>query len=340
MKRRKVTSKIKRSLKHGQEIKYSFIKILTGSDLTQRQIPVMKIKSTEDGPLVWLTGCIHGDEIGGIVVIQEIFEFLKKYGLKKGTVRALPLMNPLGFENVSREIPMSAEDINRVFPGDKTGSLAERMADTIFNTIKDKNPDIVIDIHNDWLHTIPYTLLEPKDLAGKNYNKIVELATVAGFPVIEEGETKEEQAHMLNTLTGSLVAAGVPAFTLELGPDKTVHEKFVDYGVAAILKILQKLEMIEIPENFEMSDLNWGEKYKNEILSYSHGERAEKSGIIRFIAKPSDEVEKGDTIARIYNTFGKLQESVVAQHDAIVLGHTDFSVAHPGMELYAFGYKK
>ncbi len=53
---------------------FSFIKILTGSDLSKRRIPLMEIYSAQDGPTVWLTGCMHGDEIGGTVVIHEIFK--------------------------------------------------------------------------------------------------------------------------------------------------------------------------------------------------------------------------------------------------------------------------
>ena len=57
-----------------QKIKYSFIKIMTGSDLSRRRLPFMSAESSKSGPVVWLTGCGHGDEVGGTVVIQEIFK--------------------------------------------------------------------------------------------------------------------------------------------------------------------------------------------------------------------------------------------------------------------------
>lgn len=55
------------------------------------------------------------------------------------------------------------------------------------------------------------------------------------------------------------------------------------------------------------------------------------------MAKPGDIVTKGRAVARIYNTFGKLQDTVRALDDGIVLGHSDSSVAFPGAPIMAFG---
>lgn len=61
-----------------QKIKYSFLNIFTGPDLSKRRLPLMQIESRNKGPVIWLTGCVHGDEVGGVVVIQEIFKRLKE----------------------------------------------------------------------------------------------------------------------------------------------------------------------------------------------------------------------------------------------------------------------
>ena len=50
--------------------RYSFLKILTGSDLSIRRLPVMSVSSRNPGPVIWLTGCMHGDEVGGLIVIH------------------------------------------------------------------------------------------------------------------------------------------------------------------------------------------------------------------------------------------------------------------------------
>jgi len=49
-------------------IRYSLLETLTGSDLSRRRLPFMLAQSAEPGPVVWLTACGHGDEVGGIVL--------------------------------------------------------------------------------------------------------------------------------------------------------------------------------------------------------------------------------------------------------------------------------
>src|SRR3989344_817712 len=147
---------------------YSFKKILTGSDLSSRRIPMMELHGKESGPTVWLTGGIHGEEVGGVVVIQEIFKILQKEQLLKGSLYAFPLMNPIGFENATRYLPMTKEDLNRSFPGEEDGTLSERIAKVIFDNIIKTKPDLVIDLHNDWTQSIPYTLIDPKNIFPKN----------------------------------------------------------------------------------------------------------------------------------------------------------------------------
>ena len=117
--------------KKSQKIKYSLLNVMTGSDLSTRRLAYLEIKSNTPGPVVWLTGCVHGDEVGGIFIIQRIFKQLRKEPLLKGAIYAFPLMNPIGFETTSRAITVSEEDLNRSFPGDEHGTLAERIAHKI-----------------------------------------------------------------------------------------------------------------------------------------------------------------------------------------------------------------
>jgi len=334
MKKRRPTKKPVKS-----EVDYSFLTLLTGSDLSSQRLPFMKVEGKENGPTIWLTGCIHGDEVGGMVTIQEVFKKLKSQGLLSGTVYGLPVMNPIGFENISRHLTATSEDINRLFPGRTNGTMGERIAERIFSTIITTKPDLVLDLHNDWINSIPYTLIDPNPgiKLKKTYDAVKNFAHQTGLIVINEAEENEDKDELLKTLSGSLLQANVPALTLELGPSYIVEDKFVDYGVSAIFNILSDLKMIKPTEIF---DYPLPKGFDDKTLHYTHQPRASKSGVVRFLAKAGDVVKTDDVIAIIYNSFGKKQETVRATRDAIVLGHADSSVAHPGMELYAFGYKE
>lgn len=69
--------------------KYQFIQLVTGTDLSKRQIPLMIIDSGISDPIAWMTASIHGDEITGTVIIHELFRLLKR-GIINGKVCAFP----------------------------------------------------------------------------------------------------------------------------------------------------------------------------------------------------------------------------------------------------------
>lgn len=320
-----------------QRLKYSFSRILTGSDLSSRRLALMEAKSIHPGPMVWLTGCVHGDEVGGMVVIQEIFRRLRKRPLLKGSLSAFPLMNPIGFETASRHIGVSKEDLNRSFPGNLAGSVAERIAHKIFSSIVQTQPALVLDLHNDWIKSIPYALVDPNPGPKRQevFKTVKRFAGQTGFLVIHERESDVKVEELKRTLTGSLLEQDVPALSLELGEAYVVNEMNVTRGVNAAWKILVELGMAAPAE--ETPPYQLPVEFGDKLLWYSHQPRSSSSGVIRFMAKPGDLVKQGQPIARIYNVFGKLQETLLAPRAAIVLGHADTSLALPGLPVMAFG---
>lgn len=314
-----------------QKVRYSFLKILTGSDLSRRRLPFMAIESVRPGPVVWLTACIHGDEVTGIVTIQEVFKSIRKQPLRNGSLYAFPLMNPIGFETASRNITLSKEDLNRSFPGDKNGSVAERIADKIFSTIKETKPTLVLDLHNDWMKSIPYALVDtnPRGAHKQAYEYTRKVAEKSGFLVVLETEDTTR------SFSYSLIEHDIPALTIELGESYVVNEQNVAYGVKSILDILSHLEMVNKPA--EPFTFKTTQAISAKTLKLSSLPVSSASGIVRFLTKPGAVVKKGQAVAKIYNAFGKLQDTLLCRSDGVVLGHSDFSVAFPGAPVMAFG---
>ncbi len=319
-------------VKKSQEIKYSFLEILTGSDLSRRRLHLLTTVSKKPGPVVWLTACSHGDEVAGIAVVQEIFKIIQKKPLQQGSLYALPLMNPLGFETVSRNITFSQEDLNRSFPGNKKGSLAERIAEKIFTSIKQTRPTLVLDLHNDWKNSIPHTFLDPRPAAcqNKTYQKTKIFSQKAGFLIILD-TTNEFQKN----LSYNLLKKNIPALTLELGEPCVVNEKNVKLGVKAVLNLLTDLKMLKLEK--ETLAYNLPKTLKGKILKYSYQPVSSTSGLIRFLVKPGVLVKKGQPMAKIYNIFGELQETITAEKPGVVLGHCDSAAVFPGMPVISLG---
>jgi len=316
-------------MKNRQKAGYTFLKILTGSDLSRRRLPLMSARSGKPGPVVWLTSCIHGDEVTGIVIIQEVFKAIRKHPLVQGSLNAFPLMNPIGFETGSRNITFSKEDLNRSFPGNVSGSLAERIAEKIFSTIRATNPQLVLDLHCDWIRSMPYTLIDQSPgAAGRDaYMKMKNIARSTGLLVVQEAELQR------GTFSFSLLEHNIPAITLELGESYVVSEENVKLGVESIFSVLASLEMVEprsVPFQYALP-----KEFKAKVLRFSSKPVSPTSGIIRFLVGAGDVVKKGQPVAKIYNTFGKLQKTILCLEDGIVLGHSDSSVAYPGAPLMA-----
>lgn len=313
-------------------LKFAFKKILTGSDLSRRRIPFIIADTGVPGPVCWLTACSHGDEVGGIVIIQEIIKKIKTRNyLKKGMVYAFPLMNPIGFETGSRRITFSQEDLNRSFPGNPKGSLGERIAAIIFTTILETAPDLVIDLHTDWIQSIPYALVDPtpSDENTSAWGIARHYALATGFLAIHDSE------HVRGALSYTLQKHRIPAFTLELGESYIVNEQNIQYGIRALENVLACLGMID--ESGEKRPHPLPENSTGRLLKYAARPYSSTSGIVRFLAQPGDVIKAGKPFAKIYNVFGKLQETMKTETDVIVLGHVDTSVAFPGGPVMAFG---
>ena len=123
--------------------------------------------------------------------------------------------------------------------------------------------------------------------------------------------------------------------TLELGEAYVVNERNVGYGVRAIWNCLAAMAMV--PQESETFQYPVPEPYRRRFLPYYGDLVSSTSGIIRFLVKPGEVVRAGQPIARSYNAFGKLLETVTSPYDGILLGHSDSSVAYPGEPIAALG---
>jgi len=297
-------------------------------DIIQRRIPVLIADSKVSGPVIWLTACIHGDEVGGTAIVHEVFSRLRKCGLKRGAVHAYPLVNSLGFENVSRFINTDREDLNRCFPGNPRGTMGQQIARRLFDTIMRSNPELVIDLHNDWVRSVAYALVDPRECyaTARLRSRVVAAARATGLFLVEDSE----MFHPLrNTLAGAAVAAGVPAFTVEAGGAFSIDEDSVAQGADAILSVLKFLGMIDeaaTPTRRHAPAVPY--RYTNRPLCTT-------SGLIRFAVSPGQAVRRGDLLAQVYSAFGSREESLHAVGDGVVLGLEDHARVLPGCEVIA-----
>lgn len=114
-------------------------RVLPGTGL-ENTVTVKKGK--KEGALVYIVAGIHGDESAGWMAAER----LKKLRPKSGTVYLLSPANRYGAEHDQR-LTKEKRDLNRNFPGDPEGCDAEQIAAAIYADIREKQPDLVLDLH-------------------------------------------------------------------------------------------------------------------------------------------------------------------------------------------------
>ncbi|TAL57558.1 MAG: hypothetical protein EPN85_13825 [Bacteroidetes bacterium] len=305
-----------------------FIPLLTGIDLSTRQLPLLIADSGKAGPTVWITAAIHGDEVTGTAIIQSLFSRFKKKALIAGKVYAVPILNPSGFERISRREAFTDADLNRHFNGRAFGSTPERIAAGILSAVLATKPDYVIDIHTDSINSIPYTLVDvPKTLKNrKTLEKSVTIAQTLGFPWALDTE-KSAGYPPEQCFTGRLQTEGVPAITIEIGWPCVIVDDYRRMGVNAIWEVFEALGMVE------------GEKklistIPTDVNTFTERLATQSTGIIAYEVKPGDAVKEGQVLGRVRNVFGEQIEVLPSPVDGRIFSHEDQSVTFPGLALF------
>lgn len=109
------------------------------------QIPITQIRNG-DGPTVLLTAGLHGDEYEGPIALMKLARGLAPESLS-GRLIVVPCMNLPAVRAGTRLSPIDGRNMNRVFPGQRDGTVSELIADFIYRRLVPA-ADVVIDLHS------------------------------------------------------------------------------------------------------------------------------------------------------------------------------------------------
>lgn len=178
----------------------------------------------------------HGDELDGQYICYEIIKKIHMYPEKlKGIVDIYPDVNPLGIDMGSRGIPMFDLDMNRVFPGDNNGAVAEYTAAGLIDDII--GSDFCLDIHssNIFLKEMPQLRM-----TEENKDKLLPYAKKlnADFIWIYSSKTVLDA-----TLAYRLNNMGVPTLVAEMGVGHRINNEYCQQLIEGIFNLMTELEV-------------------------------------------------------------------------------------------------
>jgi hypothetical protein len=278
-------------------------------------LPVHVLHGRRPGPRLFLTAAVHGDEINGVGIIRRL---LRSGALKnlRGTLLAVPVVNPYGFVRLSRYLP-DRRDLNRSFPGSGSGSLAARLAATLMAEVV-ADSDLGIDLHTGAAHRENL----PQIRAQLDEPGVSELARAFGAPVILNAELRD------GSLRGEAGTLGVPVMVYEAGEALRFDELSIRAGVRGVLSVMRHIGMIRdgarrarpVSEPVVARSTTWA--------------RAHQSGILRFLKPLGARVQKGERLANVADPFGDGEDPVLSPASGIVIGRTNLPLVTEGEALF------
>jgi uncharacterized protein len=281
---------------------------------TPINLSVHVIHGTKPGPVFFIAGVVHGDEILGVEIVKRVAQHAALRDLA-GTVLAVPIVNAFGFLNHSRYMP-DRRDLNRSFPGSDRGSLASLLADLFLKEVV-MRAQYGIDIHTAALHrsNLPQIRIAPDE------QELLELAQSFAPPVILVSKLRD------GTLRQCARDRGVKVLLYEAGEALRFDEGAIETGVSGILGVMAQLKMISYAPK---PGLAW----MPIISTASTWLRAPEGGILRSTLSIGAQVERGDMLGEISNPLGDLSVPVTADADGIIVGKTNLPVVNRGDALF------
>ena len=303
-------------------------------------LPVVIVQGAEDGPCLWLTAAIHGNEHSGPLVLHRLIDEALVAQLE-GTIVAIPALSPAGLRTEKRVPYHDTKDPNRLWPDGKPekapdaertpASVLERAYARLFEQITE-TADYLIDFHNAWPHSIPFAFLDrvlfrpgPKEAerrkeAEQLSNTMIEMLEAFGHTIIREYPVKhyfDSELHR-STSAAVLLLARKPAFTVELGTQLMPMPSILEAAVAGTRNVLRWAGMLpgsmEKIEGIQVVDPGFP-------VHRSRALRAVEPCIADVHVQSGDIIHAGDALADLRDIWGRPLEKpvLVAEHDGIVL---------------------
>jgi hypothetical protein len=315
------------------------------------QLAVVIVSGKRDGPTLWLTANIHGDEVAGIPVLHRLLHEDLSERLR-GTLVVMPSLNPAGLRTRKRHPYYDDRDPNRTFPGwrrtdgaPREPTVFERLTARLFDAMKG-SADYYIDLHCASMLSIPFSIrdrvlyrLESELPAARELSRTLdEMVAAFGFGAVAEYAAPQYVAKELNRSTtgAALQELRVPAFTVELGGHTIATESNVAAAVIGLRNVMRWAGMLDDPAE-AMPALPMPPDGR--VRRRDDGPYPSHAGILDYKAAPGDHVPAGGVVAEIRDLWGRpLGDGAVrAVADSWIIGLEDGILAYPGAAIAHLG---
>lgn len=281
---------------------------------TQMTLPVHVFHGRREGPALFVSAALHGDELNGIEVVRRLLEVK---GLKRlaGTLLLVPVVNVYGLIHHSRYLP-DRRDLNRSFPGSETGSLAGRLAH-LFLTEVVAHCGYGIDLHTGAVHRANLAQVR----ANLEDAETLRLSRAFGVPVLLNSAERD------GSLRQAAVDMGARVMIYEVGEALRYDDLGIRAGVRGVLNVMRALGMLPARAR--------GPKPREAgVVRASRWVRAPESGMFRALVALGAQVERGQLLGYVGDPYSGVSIPVTADANGLVIGRSQIPVVHEGEAIY------
>lgn len=288
------------------------------------EVPVAIVQGAQDGPVLWLHGCVHGNEYCGTYIIHEFLRGLAPAEMS-GTVVAIPVVNVPAFQANRRTSPydiFNDVDMNRQFPGAPDGNHTQQMAAVLYAELK-RHATVLVDFH---------TALTP-DVRWALFPKVEGEAGALSETVARAFGYRDTLPTPPTILAGSAMmtaaADGIASFIVECGGK---HRAFTDESVSDAAERLRNVgraigllpgAVVEHGPMTFFSNFAWI--------------TAQAGGLFEKDVSCGDTIAEGDRIGRYYDVWGQPAGEARAPKAGVVLAINGGPIVGPGETLIHIG---
>lgn len=277
--------------------------------------PVTVINGSNPGPVLCLTGGVHGDELNGVEVVNRMLRKLEPDSLS-GTVIGVPVVNVGGFQRSSRYLA-DRRDLNRYFPGSTGGSAASRLAHSFFHSVI-RACDYLVDFHTGSFERANL----PQVRGNLRLREVLEFTRFFGATTVLHSEGSR------GMLRSAATEAGIPAVTFEIGGPIRLEQKEIEFGVRAIETLMNKLNMT--------SRLRvWTETQP--VLYRSTWVRTNQGGFLLAKVGLGDKVQAGQALGLVRDPLSGSESTIMAHQPGRIIGLALNQQVMPGYAVFHLG---
>jgi predicted deacylase len=308
-----------------------FLAVPTGRDGGATEIPYTVINGAKPGQVLALVAGVHAYEYPPILALYRLRTMIDPAALR-GTVLMVHIANLPSFKK--RTIyygPDDGKNLNRVFPGDRRGTMSQRIAAVINDEVVGR-ADVLIDMHcgdgNEALIPYTYWMISGDEAFDA---KTRGLALAFGLPHIIIDDTRGNDLKNSKYLGNTAILRGKPAVTTEAGFLGRSDEESVGRNVRGALSVMRHLGMLNgAPE--PAADPVWIDKYE---VVYSKW-----SGLFAPRVEMGYYVKAGQVVGTVTDYLGAWKEDVRAPFTGILLYVIGTPPCNEGEPLFEVGRVK